>query len=80
MTIVNVPEKLLIMSIFRKNLKQKQCFVRKWQHFILFICFLGIDLKNRWSFFSDSSWNSFSNTKNRQTNPDVQWPGVQEMA
>ena len=23
-----------------ENLKQKQCFVQKWQHFILFICFL----------------------------------------
>ena len=43
MTIVNIFGMLLIMSIFSENLKQKQYFVRKWQHFILFICNLGID-------------------------------------
>ena len=43
MTIVNVSEKLLIMLDFSVNLKQIQCFVRKWQDFILFICFLEIN-------------------------------------
>ena len=33
---VNVSEKLLILSIFPADLKQKQCFVLKWQYFILF--------------------------------------------
>ena len=40
MTTVKIFEKLLILLVFSADLKEIQCFVQRWQHFILFICFL----------------------------------------
>ena len=35
-------EKLLVLLVFPANLKEKHFFVQKWQHFVLFKCFLKI--------------------------------------